>query len=408
MILHNECISKVVASLEPEAFSSETNRLIYETVCKAYESKSLVDLVVLKDSIPPEKLAAIGGVERVASYADVPNPENWRAYLKVVEEKWRLREAYVKAEEIRRLVLAGGPVETAWKLADEIKSVRRISETGFKLSESVKSSRESLVELRKSGVDLYTGLKGLDNLVGGIRRRMLYVIGAKTSNGKTSFACNVAYNVLKTNPKAKVLINVFENAEQIPVRMSSILSGIPLNHYLKPDQCTEDEFELVKESLVALDEQNDRVVIMHGASVMQMRAMCDEFKPDVVIVDYIQRYAHKFALSSEDRLSHAIGKVASDLQDLAIEKNCAMFVLSQLSRRQEDQRNRKPTITDLKESGDLENYADGVWLLWWPWRDNPNGKNANEFIVVVAKNKLGPCEDKMVHIDVQTLKVKDW
>lgn len=408
MIFNNTCISKVAATLEPEAFFGDSNREVYKALLNAWNGKGVVDLVVLKDAIPGAILTRIGGVERIAAYADTPNPENWGAYLKVVEEKWRLREAYEHSNEIKRLALEGADLEKVWEVADKIKSRKRLQDGGFKLSESIRSAALSLDDLRKAGVDLKVGLNKVDELIGGIRRKMLYIVGAKTSNGKTSFLANIAINILRGKPTAKVLINVFENAEQIPVRMASVLSGVPLNHFLKPDMCTDEEYLIVQEALQALDDYRDRVVIMHGANVQQMRAMCDEFKPDAVFVDYIQRYAHKYSLGAEDRLSHAIGKVASDLQDMAIDKNCAMFVLSQLSRRQEEHRNRKPVVTDLKESGDLENYADCIFLLWWPWRDNPNGKDPNEFFIVVAKNKLGPCQDEPVKIDVKTLRLSDW
>ncbi len=406
MVLDNRAIPRVVATLEPEAFYDETNRAVYEATVKAFEGKAAVDLVVLRDAVGP---GFVGGVERLAAYVEgCPSAANWKAYLSVVEDRWRLREAYTKADEIKTIAKDGGSLEKVWGLADEIKSVKRTADQGVRFGDSIKNCAGNLAEMRETGVDLFTGWGNVDGCIGGIRRKLLYILGAKTSNGKTSVSLNIAVKALKDNKKARVLVNGFENVDQIPVRMASILSGVPLDHYLKPDQCSDEQYVLMQESLELLEEFKDRVIIMNGASVAQMRAMCDEFKPDIVLLDYIQRYAHKYSLGSEDRLSHAIGKLVSDLQDIAIEKNCAVFGMSQLARRQEETRNRKPVISDLKESGDTENYADCIFLLWWPWRDNPNGKNPEEFYVIVAKNKLGPCEDFLLRLNVKTLKVTEW
>ena len=407
IILRNDIIPRVASCIEPEAFFFDTNKLVYEAILNAFNLKNIVDLVVLRDALG-EQLATIGGLERLAYYVEgAPNTDNWTAYLKIVEEKWRLREAYVHAKEITDIAVKGGSIDKVWEIADSIKSVRRTADGHRNLSASADAALTSLDEVRKSGVDLKTGWADIDADLGGIRRKMLYIVGAKTSNLKTSVACNIAANEMVT--KKRVLFNGFENVDQIPVRIASIYSGIPLDYFLKPDLCTEEQYKSVRDSMSVLKDMKDRMMIMNGASVMQMRAMCDEFKPDIVFVDYIQRYAHKYALGAEERLSHAVGKLASDLQDLAIEKNCAVFGLSQLTRRNEENRNRKPVVTDLKESGDIENYADVILLGWWPWRDDPTkGKDPQEYYLIVAKNKLGPCVDRVKKVNVQTLEISDW
>jgi replicative DNA helicase len=96
------------------------------------------------------------------------------------------------------------------------------------------------------------------------------------------------------------------------------------------------------------------------------------------------------------------------MQDLAIEKNCAVFCYSQFSRRTEEQRGRMPQVEDLKESGDIENYSDGIILLWWPWRDTLDSrKKPNEYKFLIRKNKTGPCLDVDSYINLDTLKISE-
>lgn len=407
MILHNECIPRVAATIEEDAFFLETNKEVYKAIISGYSQKNIIDLVILKDSLG-DKLIGMGGPERLVYYVEnTPNPGNWKAYLNIVESKWRMREAYVKAKEITDIAVKGGNLEEVWELADGIKSVRRMADGHKNIKDSAEASLASLEEIRKVGVDLKIGLAGIDANIGSVRRKQLYIIGAKTSNGKTSLALNIGANNMID--KKKVLFASFENVDQVPTRTASILSGVPLDFYLKPNLCTEEEYKAVRDSMEMLKDMRDLMIVMNGPSVVQMRAMCDEFKPDIVFVDYIQRYAHKYALGTKENLSHQIGKVASDLADLSIDKNCAVFALSQLSRRTEEHRNRKPVITDLKESGDLENYADCIMLPWWPWRDDPTGgKDPQEYYIIVAKNKLGPCMDHCQKVNVQTLEITDW
>ncbi len=122
----------------------------------------------------------------------------------------------------------------------------------------------------------------------------------------------------------------------------------------------------------------------------------------------MQRYAHKHGLARKGLLTHEIGSSLSELQDLAITSRVPVLVLSQFSRRQEEMEMRKPRLSDLKESGELENMTDGCVLLWWQHRDGNNRIDERAYDMVIAKNKYGPVMDVRLKINVSTLKLEDW
>ncbi len=325
-------------------------------------------------------------------------------------DSYQRRSAISLAREITQLAASGAKTEDIAAAADRLKGLS--ADEGEDAEDVMAAGERSLASLdriRNDGIDLGFGVHDLDEVLGGLRRGNLYILGAKTSQGKTTTAINIARHNLETNKKCKVLYNVFENAEQIPTRLASQVSNIPLDYYLKPHTLDEGEYETLQKSVVDLAIFGDRLRIVQNAGLQRLRAVCKKTKPDIVIVDYLQRWAHRDNMGSNDRLSHAVGKAVSDLQDVALEFNTATICLSQLSRRTEDQRNRPPVIEDLKESGDIENYADVILLLYWPWRDTLSPKyDARKYNFLVRKNKMGPCIDIPCEINLKTLKLKDW
>lgn len=278
------------------------------------------------------------------------------------------------------------------------------------ISEASENAAKNLDEIRHNGVDLHFGIRELDSTLGGIRRKKLYTIGGRTSQGKTTVCANIIQNNLKENKDCKIYYSGFENVDEMPIRMASINSDVKLEYYIKPHEITEDQYQQTLLSLGELQEYENRLIISFGDSISQMRSVCKSYRPDIVFVDYIQRLAHKYSLGAGDRLSHAIGKAVSDLQDIALDFNCAMFCCSQFKRAASEFRGKEPSIEDLKESGDIENESDNIILLWWPWRETLDDKRfiQNQYRFLVRKNKLGPCLDVYSKINLETLKISDW
>ena len=164
---------------------------------------------------------------------------------------------------------------------------------------------------------------------------------------------------------------------------------------------------MVDESLMELSGL-DNIHISAPTTIASFGSDCRKKKPDVVILDYVQRYVECYG---GDNKREACGKVTSDFQSLVQELGAIGVLCSQVRRRELSNNGvpRRPHLSDLKESGDLENYADAVLLLWWPWKDvlDDNDMDKGRYHIEIAKDKLGECGDLRVRFDPTTLTWQD-
>jgi len=412
MMLDPVIIPKVLSRCDESAFYIDSHRLLYRGIRKTYEERKTVDMVLIKDCMDPADLKAMGGVEKLAAVLEgLPHAANWEGYLGTVREKEQLRRFLTVAEDSTRSIYGGNATLAGIREAfrGTLFGDRRIAENATDFGVSGNGAAEILERYRLGGVDITTGWKEIDKDLGGLRRKEMTVFGAKMSNCKTSVAINILCHTLMASDHMRVLINAFENVDQVPTRAAAILCGQPLEWFVKPHLCTEEQYQKARESLKLLEQFKDRVLVMNSASVLDMRSVCDVFKPDLIIVDYLQKYGQRYCSGKDGLYAHEIGKVASDVQDLAKDFNAHSLLLSQLARRMQGDRYRAPEVPDLKESGDIENVADNILLGWWPWRDKPEGgKDPSDYYIIEGKNKMGPCNQHIVRIDVATLSIKDY
>ena len=375
---------------------------------KQYKS---VDLILLHDSLNEQELKEIGGSGYLASLvAGLPDRPSFDALTQSLREAGK-RRSYKQLSERLASALSSGEstaqLDSIYLSADSSKAEPVTAPT---IAEASEAAAKGLDEIRNKGVNLHFGIRKLDEALGGIRTKKLYTIGGRTSQGKTTVCANIIHENLVNNREAKIYYNGFENVDELPIRLASIHSDVKLSSFIKPHEITEDEYGSTLLALSDLANYKDRLIISFGDSISQMRQVCRSYRPDIVFVDYIQRLAHKYDLGSSDRLSHAIGKAVSDLQDIAIDYNCAMFCCSQFKRAASEFRGKEPGIEDLKESGDIENESDNIILLWWPWRETLDDKRyiQNQYRFLVRKNKLGPTADVYSTINLETLKITDY
>jgi replicative DNA helicase len=413
MILDNAIIPKVLAKTSEASFYIESYRSLWRGIADTYQKRKAVDLVLLKDTMNPDVLAKLGGSEKLVSLvAELPNASNWESYLGSVLEKEELRRYLVTATAIHEAIDGGGSLEQVKPLWLGGNTRSYVDLKSASLWDASCSALKTMEFQRAGGVDLSTGLREVDEALGGLRRKEMTVIGAKMSNGKTAVAMNIKSHALLTSETQKVLINVFENPDQVPTRTAAIVSGLPLEWFVKPHTISDSQYLQVKNALALLEAFKDRVLVMNSASLMDMRGACDAFKPDIIILDYLQKYAQRYCSGKDGLYAHEVGRVASEVQDLAKDYNAHSLLFSQLARRATGERNRQPEVPDLKESGDIENCADNILLLWWPWRDvaaeGGGGKDPCDYYVIVAKNKLGPVDKKIVRINPSTLAITNY
>ena len=391
--------------LKPEMFGLEANRAVWAKLKEMAENKVSINLVTLKESLTEHLLSEIGGINYLGSLmANVPDNPPLESYFKIVEEFWVRRSYREISERLSKATTEAKSLEEIQLIADEARCVTNRSSVPD-IEEASSLAADRVARERKQGVDLLYGIPQLDSLLGGIRRGKLTVLGGKTSHGKTTVCTNIILNVLKTNPKAKIIYSGFENIEDIPIKLASINSGIPLTQFTQPSSISDEQLDRVMLELLRLGEYKNRLLLLSGEGPAKIRQIAREYRPDIVFLDYVQRCAEKQGATDDSGRRLIVGSLTAQMQDIALEFNCHSFVLSQIRRLENERRHQEPELSDLKECGELENYSDNAILLWWPWRETMNDSkfSQTDYRFGVKKNKLGPCMPIAARLNLQTL-----
>ena len=393
--------------LIPEMFGYEPHRLVWSKIVELNDAKSRLDIIILKESFTSEQLVAVGGASYLATLiANVPSSPATEAYYRIVESFYARRKYKALGEQLAKEAETSDNLGT---LGDTLTALRSISVTADvpNIETAAESAIVRLAQEHKQTPDLLFGISGLDELLGGIKRTKLYTFGGKTSQGKTTVCANVMLENLVNHEGTKILYAGCENIEDIPIKLASMNSGLPLDWFVKPHLINDDQLEQTILALAKLQQYKDRLLLCNGASMAQIRQICRDKKPDIVMLDYVQKFAQKFGGTDDGQTRFNVSRITSELQDLAIEFNLASFNLSQFKRLPDDRRFKEPDIGDLKESGDIENHSDYIILLWWPWREQMDDRKfrQDDYRFLIRKNKTGPCMDAFGRLDLKTLKL---
>lgn len=296
------------------------------------------------------------------------------------------------------------------KMDDAVRQLGIVS-----LSDAADRAMTEVDYIRKNGYDLKWGIQALDDRLGGIRRKRLYVIGGWTSHGKTAFALNVVYRALLDGKR--VLYFAMENPDEIAPRLSALHKNVSMEWFVKPHQIVPAEYETLGRGLASLKEFGDRLAIVKPKELSLVKQAVAAYRPDIVVMDYLQRWVMSMG-GKDDEYRLSIGRAVSAFTDIAQDNNCTAFVLSQLARKYRDPRQStkpedqqqaelaaEPKIGDLKESGDIENFADDILLVYWPYKDMPNAGVTN-YKVILGKLKMGETGRVGLTIEPSTNRIK--
>lgn len=275
----------------------------------------------------------------------------------------------------------------------------------------VDEAKASLTAILDSGVELSTGLVEVDKLFT-FRRGMVNVIAAATSQGKTALACRQMLRGAEAKKPLKTAYLAFEDHATLPYKLASQMFKVPLEHFTRYHLATAEQRANVDVAMDALKQYKDSIHVFPPMPLGAFEAEVRQIKPDILVLDYIQRYIERYAPAEGKR--EAIGQVADHFHRLVEQTNSFGFLLSQIRRRENTKGGygppRRPQLFDLKESGDLENYADSVFLLWWPWKDRLDEEaqlDRTKYHIEIAKDKLGKCGDIVVNFNGEVLNLED-
>jgi replicative DNA helicase len=400
MLLDKEAIETALDILRGDDFYSEQHRLIFKTLLELYNRSIPVDLVTLTEHLKgTNELDKAGGVMYVTSLLDdVPTSANVEYYAKIIEQKSLLRKLIHASSSIISLSYTGDRdafeiVDQAEKLIFDV-SERQGVRGYFPLNEVIKDSITAIEKLFHRG-DNYTGIpsgyKELDALTSGFQNSEFIVIAARPSVGKTAFALNIAQNMAIHQSKKVAVFSLEMSKEALVQRMLCSEARID-SQRLRKGLLRTAEWGPLTTAAGKLSESEIFIDETPGITDMQLRAKARRIQSrhglDMVIVDYLQLMT---TIRKSDSRTQEISEISRSLKALARELNIPVIALSQLSRAVEMRgRDKRPILSDLRESGAIEQDADVVIFLYRDELYNPNSDDKGLAEIIIQKQRNGP------------------
>ncbi|SHH79799.1 replicative DNA helicase [Sporanaerobacter acetigenes] len=399
MIIDKEAINTAVETIRPEDFYKEANKEIYETILELYNRNEPVDLITLSEELKKRgTLENVGGINYLTSLSgSVATTANVKYYCDIVEEKSILRRLIKSCDEI---------IAKSFEDTEEVNSIIERAEKnifditqgrnneGFSPIKEVLLDSFSRIEemsMNEGGLTgLTTGFLDIDEKLSGLQKSDLILLAARPSMGKTALGLNIALNsALKGN--AHVAIFSLEmSKEQLVQRMLSSVSHVDLQKIIS-GRLNEDEWVKIVQAMGPLSGTDIYIDDTAGISLMEMKAKCRKLKIekglDLVVVDYLQLMQSD---SPSESRQQEISSISRGLKALAKEMECPVLALSQLSRAPELRSDHRPILSDLRESGAIEQDADIVMFLYRDEYYNQDTDKKNVGEVIIAKHRNGP------------------
>ncbi|TCO77985.1 replicative DNA helicase [Marinisporobacter balticus] len=398
MILDKDAIIMSGELIRGEDFYKEAHREIYDAILELYNRDEPVDLVTLSEELTQRQtLEAIGGISYLTSLSSaVPTTTNVKYYAKIVEEKSILRRLIKASSEI---------LDKGYQAEEEVNYIldmaeknifdisQKKSQEGFsKIKEVLLESFDKIEELYQSegGITgLTTGFADIDMKTSGLQKSDLILVAARPSMGKTAFSINVAQNAAIQSDASVAIFSLEMSKDQLVQRMLSSESLIEIQK-IRNGTLNEDEWPRLAKAMGPLGQAKIFIDDTPGITVMEMKAKCRRLKMeqglDLILIDYLQLMSGDGKTESrQQEISH----ISRSLKGLAREMDCPVIALSQLSRAPEQRADHRPILSDLRESGAIEQDADIVMFLYRDDYYHPDSEKKNIGELIIAKQRNG-------------------
>lgn len=422
MLLDRDCIGDVVQTIQANSFSLTEHRILYDAILSLYENNSEIDLVLLRDELKKRNsLEAVGGVEYLVRVAEsVPSAANALYYANIVKEKGMLCELAHACGQILQEVCedvgdVGEKLDTAEKRIFEV-TEKKIQGSAIPIKDLITQVFEN-IQSRKGGdgvTGLPTGFVELDQTLCGLQKGEMIIIAGRPSMGKTSLALNIAEEIGANEGIPVVIFSLEMSKQQLVERFLCSRSKIDSQTVRKGMLSTEDMTRLT----TAGGELFEKPIFIDdtpGLTPLMIRAKCRRLKSrhgiQAVFIDYLQLMSlGGYAESRQQEIS----TISRYLKSLARELDVPVVVLSQLNRAAEGREGHRPFMSDLRESGSIEQDADVVILLHreayyhlnQPEWEDANPEKVNSAEIIVAKQRNGPTKTIELDFDRQLTRFK--
>jgi replicative DNA helicase len=399
VLINPESYFDVASFLQPDDFYIVRNRWIWEAFTHLHERRSPIDfLTVCSELEQQSQLAEVGGAAYLMSLINqTPTSLHAEAYGKIIEDNSIRRRMLISANEVARLALdQQSSVDTVMDEAE--KSIFGISErrvrTDLQPIQSVLSEVYDRVDqLSRRDEEIYgvpTGLVDIDRLLGGLQKSDLLIIAGRPGMGKTGFMLSVAKNAAMKYKKHVAFFSLEMSNEQLVQRLIAQETGID-SQRLRSGKLNEGEWPLFTHAIEVLSDTHIFLDDTPAITPLQLRTKCRrlhlEYQLDLVLVDYLQLMSGD--MRTDNRVQE-VSFISRSLKVLARELNVPVMAAAQLSRAVEQRADKKPVLSDLRESGSLEQDADIVMFIHRPDAMEKDSPRANIAEIIVAKHRNGP------------------
>jgi replicative DNA helicase len=393
ILIDENAIIKVIETLRPQHFYKGAHNSIYECAINLYEKREPIDLITLPQELKSKKLLTeIGGISYLTELVNfVPTASNVEAYSKIIIDTALRRSLISASAKINEMAFEkseiGGLLDEAEQELYAV-SQDRLHQDFVPISETLQITFERLDEMSKTKGALRgvpTGLKAVDRMLSGFQKENLIILAARPSVGKSSFAINCAQYAATTHKKAVGLFSLEMGREQLVDRMISAQGDID-NWRITTGNLQEEDFERYGVAAGELAEAPIYIDDTPGIGILELRTKARRLqmdkKVDLIIVDYLQLIHGRYIESRTQEVS----EISQALKNLARELKIPVLALSQLSRAVEIRGgDKRPQLSDLRDSGSIEQDADVVMFLY-----RPNEEDRINHKLLIAKHRNGP------------------
>ncbi len=399
LLVSGDGVSRVVDSLEPEFFYRKAHQVIYAAMLDLYDANEPIDIVTVSQFLKEEgKLDMVGGRQYITDLSlSVATTANLEYYAKTVQEKAVLRNLIKAGSEIVAHCYEETDADAALDKAEHMifnlaqkrnmqsmVHIKHIVETSFQKIEERYENREVL-----SGVP--SGFYDLDAMTSGFQPSDLIILAARPSMGKTAFVLNLATSCAVENNVPCAIFSLEMSKESLVQRMLCSEAKIDANRLRTGHLHTNDWTHLA----MAMGKLGEAPIYIDDSAmvnVLEVRAKCRRLKAEakglgMVIIDYIQLMQGRKAT---DNRVQEVSEISRSLKTLARELHTPVIALSQLSRAVEARQNKRPMLSDLRESGSIEQDADLVMFIYRDEYYNPESEKRGEAEIIIAKQRNGP------------------
>ena len=399
MLVDKDAVTSAIEVLREEDFYREDNKSIFAAIVALYSKSEPVDIVTVKNELVSQgTFERVGGLEYLAELPErVPTTANVDKYIKITQEKSALRSLIQTSNELIALGYDESEnVDSIMDMAEkkvfdlaQKKNVKGYTQIKDVLAESIQKIEE-LYNKKGNITGISTGFTDLDNMTAGLQNSDLIIVAARPAMGKSAFAINIATNAAVKSNVPVAIFNLEMSKEQVGNRILCSEAMIDSNK-VRTGQLGDDDWVKLANTIGNLSEAPIYIDDTPGISIMEIRAKCRKLKLEknigLVVIDYLQLIQGTGGRNSSRE--QEISEISRSLKIIAKELNIPVIALSQLARATEKRDDKRPMLSDLRESGAIEQDADIVMFLYRDDYYNKESEKRNIAEVIIAKHRGG-------------------